>query len=64
MNKYHLKNGPNREILDKNEILELLENGKFAIISLCRDNEPYIVTLSYGFDNEQYCYIFIVQKLV
>ena len=27
-----------------------MKNGKFATISMCRANEPYIVTLSYGFD--------------
>lgn len=42
-----------REITDKNTIIEILKNGKFATISMCRANEPYIVTLSYGFDLEQ-----------
>jgi len=40
-----------RQIRDNIEIKDILKNGKFAIISMCRDNEPYIVTLSYGFDN-------------
>jgi nitroimidazol reductase NimA-like FMN-containing flavoprotein (pyridoxamine 5'-phosphate oxidase superfamily) len=39
-----------RELTDKNTIIEILKNGKFATISMCRVNEPYIVTLSYGFD--------------
>ncbi len=39
-----------REITNKNTIIEILKNGKFATISMCRANEPYIVTLSYGFD--------------
>ena len=42
-----------REITDKNTIIEILKNGKFATISMCRANEPYIVTLSYGFDLKQ-----------
>lgn len=42
-----------REITDKNTIKEILKNGKFASISMCRANEPYIVTLSYGFDLKQ-----------
>ncbi len=50
MKKYHLHNRPNRELKDKKEILEILENGKFVVISMCRNNEPYIVTLSYGYD--------------
>jgi nitroimidazol reductase NimA-like FMN-containing flavoprotein (pyridoxamine 5'-phosphate oxidase superfamily) len=39
-----------REITNKYTIIEILKNGKFATISMCRTNEPYIVTLSYGFD--------------
>jgi len=49
MSKYHMKK-KEREITDKNSIIEILKNGKFATISMCRANEPYIVTLSYGFD--------------
>lgn len=49
MPKYHLKK-KEREITDKNTIIEIMKNGKFATISMCRANEPYIVTLSYGFD--------------
>ncbi|MEI6754130.1 MAG: pyridoxamine 5'-phosphate oxidase family protein [Paludibacter sp.] len=50
MQKYHLRNRPNREILENFEITSLLQKGKYAVISTCRNNEPYIVTLSYGFD--------------
>jgi len=49
MSKYHMKK-KEREITDKNSIIEILKNGKFTSISMCRANEPYIVTLSYGFD--------------
>lgn len=41
-----------REIHDKNEIERILQNGKYAIIALAAENEPYIVTLSYGYDKE------------
>lgn len=50
MQKYHLTNKPDREITNESEIRAVLKNGKYTVISLCRDNEPYIVTLSYGFD--------------
>lgn len=53
MKKYHLQNRPDREITSKEEVKEILRNGKFAVISMCRGNEPYIVTLSYGFDEEK-----------
>jgi nitroimidazol reductase NimA-like FMN-containing flavoprotein (pyridoxamine 5'-phosphate oxidase superfamily) len=39
-----------REITEKNELIEILKNGKFVSIAMCRDNEPYVVTLSYGYD--------------
>ena len=50
MQKYHLNNRPNREMVDNSEITTILKSGKYATISLCRGNEPYIVTLSYGYD--------------
>ncbi len=47
-----------REITNKNTIIEILKNGKFATISMCRANEPYIVTLSYGFDLKRHSLYF------
>jgi len=49
MPKYHMKK-IEREITNKNTIIEILKNGKYATISMCRASKPYIVTLSYGFD--------------
>ncbi len=53
MRQYHLHNRPNRELINKSDIDRILSEGKFAVISMCRDNEPYIVTLSYGYDSEK-----------
>ena len=47
-----------REILDKRIYLEIMKNGKFSTISMCRNDEPYIVTLSYGFDAINNCLYF------
>ena len=52
MQQYHIQNRPTRELKLDSEIKEILKNGKFTVISLCRNNEPYIVTLSYGFDSD------------
>ena len=41
------------EIVDKKGIDGILSSGKFLTLSLCRDNEPYIVTLSYGYDKDK-----------
>lgn len=52
MKHYHLHNRPNRELTDKADLDRILKNGQFSVISMCRENEPYIVTLSYGYDSE------------
>jgi nitroimidazol reductase NimA-like FMN-containing flavoprotein (pyridoxamine 5'-phosphate oxidase superfamily) len=49
MTKYHLNKKEN-EITNKEELLAIIKRGKYTTLSLCRDNEPYIVTLNYGFD--------------
>jgi hypothetical protein len=51
MAEYHLSK-PERQIKDEKEILRLLKNGKYAVIAMCRNNEPYAVTLSYGYDKK------------
>ena len=62
MKKYHLQNRPNREITSIEAIQSILRKGKFVTLSLCRDNEPYIVTLSYGFDKENNALYFHTAK--
>lgn len=52
MVRYHM-NKKECEITDQVVILEILRQGKFAVLSLCRSNEPYVVTLNYGFDKER-----------
>ena len=49
MQKYHMQK-KEREILDKRIYKEIMKNGKFSTISMCRNDEPYIVTLNHGFD--------------
>lgn len=52
MAKYHMRK-LEREITDKGELASILRKGKYAVISMCRDNDPYIVTLSYGYDEHK-----------
>ena len=49
MPRFHLQK-KEREIKDFNEILSIIKKGKYTTIAMCRNNEPYIVTLSYGYD--------------
>ena len=53
MGKYHLTHKQEREITDEAEVGRLLGDSKFAVIAMCRDNEPYVVTMSYGFDESR-----------
>ncbi|MFX1502615.1 MAG: pyridoxamine 5'-phosphate oxidase family protein [Promethearchaeota archaeon] len=57
MQSYHMRKNE-REIKDKNKIKDILKGGKYATISMCREKEPYIVTLSYGFDEEEFALYF------
>lgn len=51
MEKYHMRR-EDREIKDKFEIEDILYKGKYITLALCIENEPYIVTLSYGYKKE------------
>ena len=47
-----------KEISSKEELLGILKSGKYTIISLCKENEPYIITLSYGYDESRHTLYF------
>ncbi len=54
---YHMRR-KDKEIEDAAEISGILKRGKFASLALCRDGEPYIVTLNYGLDETGRCLFF------
>jgi len=39
-----------KEIKNRSEMIEILQKSKYITIAMCKDNEPYLVTLSYGYD--------------
>jgi uncharacterized protein len=47
-----------REITDPAEMRQVLKATKYITIALCRDNEPYLVALSHGYDQERNCIYF------
>ncbi|NTW04624.1 MAG: flavin-nucleotide-binding protein [Peptococcaceae bacterium] len=51
-------NKMDREITDQEEIKEILRTGKYTTIAMCKNNEPYVVTLNYGYDeaNNSLCF--------
>ena len=52
MAAYHMRR-QERQITDEAELKEILSQGRYAVIAMCRGGEPYIVTLSYGYDEAQ-----------
>ncbi len=39
-----------REIKNREHLIDILRQGKYTTIAMCRNNAPYVVTLNYGFD--------------
>ena len=47
-----------KAITDTNEMMSILQKTAFITIAMCENNEPYLVTLSHGFDLENNCIYF------
>ncbi len=47
-----------REITDQEEMKRVLAQTKYVTVALCKDNEPYLVALSHGYDAERNCLYF------
>lgn len=50
MSKYHVTR-TDRAITDREEISRIIRHGKYITIAMARDNEPYVVTMNYGYDD-------------
>lgn len=57
MGNYHMRRR-DRAITNPAEINSIIKTAKFAVIAMCRNNEPYIVTLSCGYDQVKDCLYF------
>ena len=49
---YHVRRG-DKEIKDKKKLVEILKETNY--VTLAKDNEPYIVSLSHSYDEEAEC---------
>ena len=47
-----------REITDPEALRKVLKFTKYVTVALCMDNEPYLVSLSHGYDEKQNCIYF------
>jgi len=55
--RYHPRK-KEREITDQSQKHRILKEGKYITLALCRENEPYAVTLNYGYDEQGNCLYF------
>ena len=47
-----------REITDLTEMRQVLKTTKYVTVALCKENEPYLVALSHGYDEKRNCLYF------
>jgi nitroimidazol reductase NimA-like FMN-containing flavoprotein (pyridoxamine 5'-phosphate oxidase superfamily) len=47
-----------REITDPDTLRKVLKSTNYVTIALCMDNEPYLVSLSHGYDEKRNCLYF------
>jgi nitroimidazol reductase NimA-like FMN-containing flavoprotein (pyridoxamine 5'-phosphate oxidase superfamily) len=47
-----------REITDSEKLKQVLKSTKYVTVALCMDNEPYLVSLSHGYDEKRNCLYF------
>ncbi len=47
-----------KSIHTEEEMFAIIERAKYITIAMCQDNEPYLVTLSHGFDKGKRCIYF------
>lgn len=58
---YHVRR-KDKEITDTQTMKDLLKSAKHVTLALCKDNEPYLVTLSHGYDESRNCIYFHCAK--
>lgn len=47
-----------KAITNKEDLYKILKNTNYITIALCKDNTPYLVSLSHGFDEQKNCIYF------
>lgn len=54
---YHLRRS-DKEIADEGTLFGILGRGKVMTLAMCRDGEPYLTVVNYGFDAGGRCFYF------
>ena len=51
-----------KQITEEHELLDIIQGQKLMTLAMCKDQDPYLVTLNYGFDLEAKCFYFHCAK--
>ena len=54
---YHVRR-KDKEITDESVMKKILKTAKYVTLALSKDDVPYVVTLSHGYDEEKHCIYF------
>jgi nitroimidazol reductase NimA-like FMN-containing flavoprotein (pyridoxamine 5'-phosphate oxidase superfamily) len=55
--KYHMRRH-DKEITDDATLKKILKTTQYVTLAMVKDNEPYLVSLSHGYDDENHCIYF------
>lgn len=59
--RYHMRR-IDKAITDEGDMRKILRSTQYVTIALAKDNEPYLVSLSHGYDEEKNCIYFHCAK--
>ena len=59
--EYHIRRS-DKEIKAPEEMKRILRSTKYVTIALSKDNQPYLITLSHGYDEKRNCIYFHCAK--
>ncbi len=57
MESYHMRRAE-KAITERAELLEIIREQKYMTLALCSGQEPYLVSVNYGYDGEENCFYF------
>ena len=57
MQSYHLRRSE-KEIADQDTLHDIIAGQKYMTLAMCKDNEPYLATVNYGYNAEERCFYF------
>jgi len=58
---YHVRR-TDKELTDAKAMKNVLKSAKYVTLALCMNNQPYLVTLNYGYDENRNCIYFHCAK--